>query len=142
MRIAGINSQPRNPSSGHVFEGNVEADARGALPGAPVPATANNRTPESLEIITVQNGGLGQPEAKNLIPNGGGVSDGRIRFYVTKEIPLSGVWKAYRSSDRAASVIPDDTTRHARLAICEYLQTHYLEERFRFEQTLGIDEFA
>lgn len=49
----------------------------------------------------------------------------------------------YNTQDAKTNTpIPDNTSHKARQAIAEYLSTQYVEERNRFKEALGVDEYA
>jgi hypothetical protein len=57
------------------------------------------------------------------------------------------VWNSYESSyyknnGEASTAVPDNTSHKAHNAISEYLQTQFIEERTRFTEALGVDEYA
>jgi len=153
MRIAGINSSnyqlnfsqtpPNHNSSGPP----VQVESTAVTQNQPEARTATPRKAEAAkeknpEFVTHQNGALMQASAKHVVRSNGTAVE-RVRFYSRGEVSANQVWQAYRNDSQAtATAVPDNTSHKARLAISEYLQTQYLEERQHFEQALGVDEYA
>jgi hypothetical protein len=150
MRIAGINSpnyhhnQPHKPKNSH---STAEGDQAGVTQTDSQPSAA----PASGEIqnnpiVAHQQGALMQPSANDLTGNSENF-DARVNFYSAIGNARNGaspesMWNSYNSGGEASGAVPDNTSHKARSAISEYLQTQFIEERNRFTEALGVDEYA
>lgn len=152
MRIAGINSpnyhhnQPHKPKS---FQPTGEGDQAGVAQTDSQPSAA----PASGEIqnnpiVAHQQGALTQPSTNDLTGNSESF-DERVRYYSaignasnSNGASSESMWNSYNSRGEASNTVPDNTSHKARSAISEYLQTQFIEERNRFTEALGVDEYA
>lgn len=107
---------------------------------------ASNNSTQYLPITDAQhgsaqhNGELMQTSAKATNKTGSG---DRVQFYTQP----GGVWNAYSTGGSSpgghtGSAVPDNTAHKAKMAISEYMQTQFIEERLRFAEVMGIDDYA
>jgi hypothetical protein len=114
-----------------------DSAAEGVYPTQSLPRT-------HAQYLSAQHSGeFMQASAKETSKTRSGASGDRVRFFTQ----AGGVgWNAYGTAGPSAShtgnAVPDNTAHKARAAISEYLQTQFIEERLRFTEALGIDDYA
>jgi len=89
---------------------------------------------DSLHLPTVTQDQHVQSSVKETSGIGSGK---RVQFFTQP-----GVVRNAYDSWHAGNAVPDNTAYKAQEAISQYLQTQYIEERRRFTEVLGVDDFA
>jgi hypothetical protein len=149
MRIAGINSpnyqlyqtnKPQNTPS----HGQTTVSDQSHLPQtADSGALSTNGIQQNPTFVSRQNKALMHPSLVSQTTRDVDISDERVGFFSRKDDVQAEGWSAYSSNGQSAvRPVLDNTSYKAQVAIAEYLQTQYIDERLRFEAALGVDDYA
>lgn len=101
------------------------------------PATRTQPNGELMANNAVR-GSMSKSTEQAAFVSAGGVRAQGYMSYVSTAAGQDSGSKANNNSHP----IPDNTSHKARAAVSAYLYTQFIEERLRFKETVGIDEYA